>query len=61
MREPLIFVIDTEPLDDEDFDRTMRKVKAAVQELTESGVQVKTVAVAVGGCRDEVLMAIENG
>jgi hypothetical protein len=54
-REPIVFVIDVEPVDFEDVRRTQDKVSRAIRELVEAGVQVKSSSMAVREKRDAVL------
>lgn len=59
--EPIVFVIDVDPIHDGDFLRTRRAVAEVVKELREDGIQVRAHHMAIRGARDEVLLAIEHG
>ena len=57
MSAPVVFVIEVDPLDDRDFDRTREKVADVVQELVEDGVQVGGLHMAIREVREQVLAA----
>lgn len=56
--EPITFVIDTQPLDEADFERTRTLVGKAVKELREDGVRVNDelgLGLAIKESREHVL------
>lgn len=56
--EPILFVIDVDPIHEEDFVRTRRAVVQVVRELREEGVQVRATYMAIRGARDETLAVL---
>lgn len=61
VREPIVFVIDVDPIHEEDFIRTQRAVSQVVRELVDDGVQVRAHHMAIRGAREEVLLAVQHG
>lgn len=60
MSEPIVFVVDITPINEDDMFRTQAAVQRVVRELVEDGVQVKGFHAAIGPSRERVSEVFTN-